>query len=139
MEVYQKLGSRYYNFVLSIAKTNSVGVQMSKPLKAALLSALVFPGSGHLYLKKHVQGVLLAGISTVCLFYLVSSVVKIAQDISDKILSGEVPADIVRISELILSQLENSVIHQVNISTSLLFICWLISIIDSYRQGRLDD
>jgi TM2 domain-containing membrane protein YozV len=35
---------------------------MTPPLKATLISALVFPGGGHFYLKKHIVGVLLAGI-----------------------------------------------------------------------------
>jgi hypothetical protein len=38
---------------------------MNKPLKAALLSALVFPGSGHLYLKKYVCVTVLA-VALVC-------------------------------------------------------------------------
>jgi hypothetical protein len=112
---------------------------MSKSLKAALLSAFIFPGSGHFFLKKYVQAVLLASVAAVCLCLLLASTIEMAQEISDKILNGEIPMDIVRITEAISIQLANSSIQQINITTSLFFICWLISIIDSYRLGYLED
>jgi hypothetical protein len=112
---------------------------MSKSLKAALLSAFIFPGVGHFFLKKYVQGLLLAGIATVCLYLLLVTTIAVAQEISDKILSGEISMDIVRITEAISIQLANSSIQQINITTSLFFICWLVSIIDSYRLGYIED
>jgi hypothetical protein len=33
---------------------------MKKSMKAALLSAFVFPGAGHFFLKKHITGTVLA-------------------------------------------------------------------------------
>ncbi len=112
---------------------------MSKSFKAALLSAFIYPGSGHFFLKKPVQGALLAGVATVCLCLLLVTTVEIAQQISDRILSGEIPMDIARITQEILKQLASSSIHQINITTSLIFISWLVSIIDSYRLGSLED
>jgi len=112
---------------------------LSKSFKAALLSAFIYPGSGHFFLKKPVQGALLAGVATVCLCLLLVTTVEIAQQISDRILSGEIPMDIARITQEILKQLASSSIHQINITTSLIFISWLVSIIDSYRLGSLED
>lgn len=103
------------------------------------MSAFIYPGSGHFFLKKPVQGALLAGVATVCLCLLLVTTVEIAQQISDRILSGEIPMDIARITQEILKQLASSSIHQINITTSLIFISWLVSIIDSYRLGSLED
>jgi uncharacterized protein DUF6677 len=110
---------------------------LRKSIKAALFSAFIFPGSGHLLLKKYVQGVLLVSISTVCLYFLISNTVEIAQEISDKILSSEIPIDVDSIRKAISMQLESRDTQLINISTYLFFICWLISIIDSYRLGYL--
>lgn len=112
---------------------------MSKSLKALLLSAFVYPGSGHFYLKKHVQGMLLAVVATVALYFLLSTTVEIAQGISDKILSGEIFADVVRITEEISMQSGSSDTLPINIATCTFFICWLISLIDSYRLGRREE
>ena len=108
---------------------------MSKSLKAALLSALVFPGIGHFSLKKPLQGSLLSGIATVCLYFLLTAVVDVAQRLSVKIQSGEVPFDVTKISELVSQQLAGSDGQLVNIPSLLLVICWVVGVIDSYRIG----
>lgn len=116
---------------------------MSKSLKAALLSALVFPGIGHFSLKKPLQGSLLSGIAIVCLYFLLTAVVDIAQRLSVKIQSGEVPFDITKISELISQQLAGSDGQLGNIPFLLLVICWLVGVLDSFRIGwsqeKIDD
>jgi hypothetical protein len=110
---------------------------MSKSLKAALLSALVFPGIGHFSLKKPLQGSLLSGITIVCLYFLLTAVVDIAQRLSVKIQSGEVPFDVTKISELVSQQLAGSDGQLVNIPSLLLVICWVVGVVDSFRVGWL--
>ena len=109
---------------------------MSKSVKAALLSALVFPGVGHFLLKKPVQGVLLSGAALVCVYSLVSTALEIAQAISAKIQSGEVPLDVAKINELVSKQLTVGDGQLINIPTLLLAICWVVGIVDSYKVGR---
>jgi hypothetical protein len=109
---------------------------VSKVLKAVLLSALVFPGSGHFLLKSHVKGALLAGVSIVCLYFLMSVSVEMAQEISVKIQAGDIPLDVAKITQALLEQSSSGTAQQANISSLLLVICWLIGIIDSYRVGR---
>ena len=109
---------------------------MTPPLKAALISALVFPGGGHFYLKKHFAGVLLAGISLVCLYLLISTAVDAAQVISLKLQSGEIPLDIARIRAEIYKQSAASGSATTEIATWLLVICWLVGMADSFRLGR---
>ena len=112
---------------------------MKKSLKAGLLSALVFPGLGHFSLKKPVQGVLFSGMAIICLYFLLSTIIEIAQYISAKILSGEVPMDAARISEMITQQLVEMDGGGINISVLLLVICWVIAIVDSVRIGWQQD
>jgi TM2 domain-containing membrane protein YozV len=110
---------------------------MSKTLKAVLFSAFVFPGSGHLYLRKPVQGSLLIAVSIACITILLFVAVDKAQQISAKILSGEIPLDVTRIIEEITKHAATNGAQWADISTYLLLICWLIGIVDSFRVGRL--
>lgn len=112
---------------------------MSKSLKAVLFSAFVFPGSGHLYLRKPVQGSLLVAVSIACMTILLSIALEKAQQISDKILSGEIPLDLTRITEEVINHATTGGTQWADISTYLLLVCWLVGIVDSYRLGRLKD
>ena len=111
---------------------------MTKSVKALLLSALVFPGAGHYYLKKPLLGSLLAGVSLVCLYLLFTTSMEIAEGLSDKIQSGEIPLDVNRLEQELTKKPagESSVI---NLSTYVLEACWLIGVADSFRVGRARD
>ena len=112
---------------------------MRKSIKAVLLSALVFPGAGHFSLKKPVQGTLLVVISLLCLYFLISTVLEISQNLSTKIQSGEIPYDVAKITELVSEQLSGSNDKLIAISSFVLLICWIVGIVDSFRVGRLQD
>lgn len=112
---------------------------MTKSMKAGLFSAFIFPGSGHFYLRQHVQGILLATISGGCLIALLSIAVDKAQQISDKILAGEIPLDATRIAEEVTKQAAVGGTQLADISTWMLLVCWLVGIVDSYRVGRIRD
>ncbi len=109
---------------------------MSPPLKATLISALVFPGGGHFYIKRYFTGALLAGISLVCLLLLLSIAMEAAQVISQKILNGEIPLDVLRIRAEIYAQSSAIGSTRGEIATWILIVCWLASIADSYRLSR---
>lgn len=111
---------------------------MTKSVKALLISALVFPGGGHIYLKKHITGAILASVSIFCLYLVFSMSMKIAQDISVKIQTGEIPLDANKITEAIANDPAG---HSgfASASTYLLEICWLVGVIDSFRIGRQQD
>ncbi len=112
---------------------------MKKSVKAALFSALVFPGSGHFLLKKHLQGAVLAGITILCVWALASTALEMAQEISLKIQSGEIPLDVTRIMDEVSKQASSGDTQAASYTTYLLLICWLVGIVDSYRVGRLQD
>lgn len=110
---------------------------MTKSLKAALLSALIFPGVGHFFLKKNLSGIALSGIALSGLYCIVSQMVERALQITDKIQHGEIPLDVAAISELISKQPTGADAKLLNIASTVLIISWLIGIVDSYRVGRL--
>lgn len=112
---------------------------MSKSMKAALLSALVVPGAGHIYLKKYIAGVVLLGVAIIPIYYLVTTAITRALEITDKIQSGEVPLDVAAITELVAKQATGSEAQMQTIATTVFIISWLIGIIHSYRVGRVLD
>ncbi|MBT6338674.1 MAG: hypothetical protein HOJ48_05195 [Desulfobacula sp.] len=112
---------------------------MKKATKAALLSAFVFPGAGHLHLKKYIRGVLLAISSFAAIYYLLLTIIETALQIVEKIRNGDIQPDISAISQLLLERSAGSESQLLNIATALLIVCWIISIIDSYRIGRKQD
>ena len=112
---------------------------MNKSSKAVLLSALVFPGTGHFYLKKTLHGFYIAGSAITALYFLITKSVESALRITDKIQSGEVPLDVATITELVSNSPTGADALLLNIATVVLIVCWLIGIVDSYRVGHAQD
>jgi len=105
-------------------------------MKAALLSAFVFPGLGHFYLKQLARGALLAGTALASLVLIISSAVDTALQLSDEILRGEIQPDVAAITEALSRQPADTGALALNIAYTVLIIAWLIGIVDSYRAGR---
>ncbi len=112
---------------------------MKKSTKATLLSALVFPGAGHIYLKKYLPGVVLIGISCAGIYYLLSKAIEQSMQIVDQIQSGAVQPDMAAISDLVSKQSSGPQAEILNIVTIIITICWLGGMIDAYRLGRAKD
>jgi len=112
---------------------------MKKSNKAVLLSALVFPGTGHFLLKKRISGAILAAASLAALYLIISNILERAQQIADKILSGEVNLDEAAIAELLSRQPSGGESPLLDVAWAVLIISWLIGIVDSYRCGRAQD
>jgi hypothetical protein len=106
---------------------------MKKTTKAVLLSALVFPGAGHLFLKKYTTGATLVGAAIISLYYLITKAVENALQIVEEIQSGDIQLNAVAISELISRQSTGTDTLLLDIATVAIIICWLVGIIDSYR------
>ena len=111
---------------------------MTYSIKAALLSGLVFPGVGHLYLKRYLRGFLLAAGAAVVTYFLVSVAVNSAMDIAGKIEGGNVPLNAEDISALV-SKASQENERSTDIATAILLALWAIGIVDSYREGRARD
>ena len=109
---------------------------MKKSTKAALLSALIFPGTGHLYLKKYLSATLLIGSVLIAFYFLITRAVEKAQHIAELIQSGEVQPDIASVTELITRSPTGSEGQLFNLATAAIVIAWLVGIFDAYRVGR---
>ncbi|MCG6200530.1 hypothetical protein [Psychromonas antarctica] len=109
---------------------------MNKAIKAALLSAFIFPGVGHLLLKCYRSATILAATALLASYILISTTIENAMLIVDKIQSGEVAPDIVAITEQISQQTSGSGLLNSDFMSLLLMVTWLVAIIDSYRVGQ---
>jgi hypothetical protein len=112
---------------------------MKKSTKAVLLSALVFPGMGHLSLKKYVAAIVLVGASFASIYYTMSKSVENAMQIVDQMQSNYGQQDVAAIIDSVSKQPAGSDAYLLDIATAVFVICWLIGIIDSYRVGRALD
>jgi hypothetical protein len=112
---------------------------MKKSIKASLISAFVFPGAGHIYLKKYFPGLLLVGVSSLGIYYLILNMVEKALQIVEKIQLGHVQADATVINQLLSNQSTGSESQLLSIATIAIAICWIIGILDSYRIGMGQD
>lgn len=108
-------------------------------MKAVFLSTLVYPGAGHIFLKKYVPSLILIAVASGALYILISNAFTKAILISEKIINGEVQPDISIIRDLIVTNQTPEEVQAINIATAILIIAWLIGIFDSYRVGRAQE
>jgi len=108
---------------------------MNKSMKAALLSALVFPGAGHIFLKRYISAAFLASTALSALYIVTANILERALQITDKILQGELQPDIATITEFILKSPAGTDTQFINIAVITLTLSWLIGILDSFRAG----
>lgn len=109
---------------------------MRKATKALLWSALVFPGSGHLYLKRYRTGLALIVVSVVAFYSLFSQAMIQAQALLERIQSGAVAPDVQAITELAARQAAAADAGPADLATVVLMICWVVGMLDAYRVGR---
>jgi len=108
---------------------------MNKPLKAALFSLLIFPGSGQLLLKRYFSAVFFAAFAVIGLYLLFSDLFSRVNQILEQVQSGEVAADIVTITELVHQQSTAST-SSMSSALFILLITWLVSGVEAYRVGQ---
>ena len=112
---------------------------MNKSTKAALLSALVFPGIGHLYLRSYTRGIILLAICTVALTDFIRRAWHEAELIRTQINAEINATGIIDLESLIAhaTAAADRIDHSpFTIATIVIVACWLIGIFDSYRIGK---
>lgn len=112
---------------------------MKESHRAALFSAAIFPGSGHIVLRRYPAGIAFGGIAIACLAVLLDAALAIARDVSDRILSGEIAPDMGVILGEISAQSASTGWTPANIATWVLVLCWIVASIDAYRLGKRVD
>lgn len=110
---------------------------MSRALQAALLSGLVFPGTGHLLLKKYTRGWILIIVSTLTLIFLFKGAMHQANDIMQKIEANGGVLNLESVTTLVQKEVpSNQDTATLGIAAWVLLIAWLIGVIDAYRVGK---
>jgi len=105
---------------------------------AALLSGLIFPGIGHLYLRLYIRGMLLITGAAILFYFLVSVTLRAAFVVVEEVQDGKVPPDVQAISQLVSKQFQGKV-ETTNSAAIALMLLWVIGIADSYRAGRAQE
>jgi TM2 domain-containing membrane protein YozV len=112
---------------------------MKKSLKGALLSGLIFPGAGQLWLKHRIRGLALIVAVTVSLAVIVIKSVQQALAILEKIESEGGAVDLVAILNSASQASATSDDFIIKSATMVLIAGWVLSIIDAYLLGRKKD
>lgn len=109
---------------------------MKKSLKGALLSGLVFPGAGQLWLKYYLRGIALIVVVSACLAVIVAKASQQAFAILEKMESEGGAVDMVAMLKSASSVHNDSITTPVS---AVLLLCWIIGMVDAYIMGRKQD
>ena len=109
---------------------------MSRSTNAVLLSALVLPGAGHLYLKHYPRGIALIVTSLTCLGVLVERAMQQASIVLEKLASEGDGVDPGRLADLVAQASSGPGSLVVTVASLVLAGCWVIGIVDAYRLGK---
>ena len=112
---------------------------MTKASKAALLAGLVFPGAGHLLLRRYQRGSILILSALVAYSIIIRSIFQQALTIVDRINSSDILLDTGAITEMVGSSTSGTNDLIEDIALIVLLACWLFGIIDSYRLGIAEE
>lgn len=107
---------------------------MNRSLVAALLSGLVFPGAGQLYLKRGKRALLFGLPALAAAIVFISGVMARASAIIDQIQAGTVALDPVAIAAQLEAQDKGSMLG--TISATVMIAAWILSVIDAWRLGK---
>lgn len=112
---------------------------MKLSTKAILFSALIYPGSGQLVLKKIARGWVYAISFTLLLAYLLIDVVKTAQILAKKIETGQIPLNIEAITIAVNKQVGE--LYDLNMIIYSLIFIWALSVVDIvlFSKGLKDN
>ncbi len=107
---------------------------MKASTKAALISALVFPGLGHLVLRKGTRGLLFIVPAALAVIYLLRSVLQLLDQLMEEINRGALALDPVAILERVnAAGIDNAA---TNLASLVCIVCWAGSIADAIWLGR---
>jgi hypothetical protein len=110
---------------------------MKKSLKGALLSALVYPGVGQLWLKHVLRGIAWVAAVSVALAVIVMKAAQQALSILERVESEGGAVDLIAIARA--ARLSSSDDAAIRYATLALMLGWLGSIVDAYFLGRGKD
>ena len=109
---------------------------MNHSVKAALLSALVFPGVGQI-VNGYKRGWAFVIAVSVLLVLIISKLVQQALMVLEEMQKQGTPVDVNEISKLSSELVSFSDNVFLNSALILLILVWLVSVIDAYRTGKI--
>ncbi|WP_338844504.1 hypothetical protein V8J88_12740 [Massilia sp. W12] len=112
---------------------------MRKALAASLLSAFVFPGSGHYFLQRKKTGVLLMLATSIPMLYLIVALIAVGQRLFTLVQKQLLPPDFEIMLGYILSQPFGQDTQMAYFSLYAIFFLWLGAMLDAYRLGWRED
>jgi TM2 domain-containing membrane protein YozV len=112
---------------------------MKASMKAALWSALVFPGTGQMYLKRYVRGLSLMVVALTGLGVLIAQAVTVALRVLDTIQLQGGPLDINAITNRVAASSTASGEWYSPLIVPMIVVCWIYSVIDAYLLGKKKD
>lgn len=108
---------------------------MRRSVTAALLSGLVFPGTGQIYLGRRRRGWLFVLLALAALLYLATQLMEPVLAISDEIVNGTLAPDPAAIA-LRLEQRGQSANALHTLAVLVMLLSWVVSTVDAYLLGR---
>jgi len=112
---------------------------MKKSIKAALFSALLFPGTGHFSLKLYMRGMIFFVPALLCLLYLGNNFMQEVNTLSEQISLGNVPLDPDAIANLINNPASREAQFKMQVAIWIMIVCWIGSVVDGFRLGLKAD
>lgn len=110
---------------------------MKKTTIVILLSALVCPGAGHLFLKHTIRGIILILLFSVLLYPITNYAYQQTLLIYQEVLSGHIAPTMASIKHFMTQHpSDREQLQQLSLSSYALLILWLIGILDSYRLAK---
>ncbi len=112
---------------------------MNNAIKGALLSGLIFPGLGQVFLKHHKRGVVIMVATLVSIIAIAVKAAQHALAILERIESEGGVIDMGTVSSAAAQVSAGSGGLTFNLLFLLIMVCWALGIIDAYQIGRKKD
>lgn len=118
---------------------------MNKATKAALFSALIFPGAGLWWLKHYWRACVFIIPGGLALWYITRNLYAIINQVMEKLVSQSLMIDPLNMDQTTaaITRLVDQIIAEQNLhlsfASNLLVACWLCSIASSYFVGKKMD
>ena len=108
---------------------------MHRSTKAALLSGLVFPGVGQLYLGRYLRACLFLLPALAAALYFSTAVLKPVLAIAREVQSGAIPFDPLAI-QMRLEDSGHAASPLLNLAALVMLGCWIGATVDAWLAGR---
>ena len=109
---------------------------MNKSLKALLVSVLIYPGAGHLFLKKYVSGFSLIGAFTVPLLMVIIELIDKTNQIIARIESGDIPLETGAVRDAVSQLMAGEAGQSIDFKIIVMIAIWVVAAADAYRVGK---